>query len=272
MRLRIFARGLAFFVAAGFGVTTAEIGLAEEPGSAISPRTGLSEAGSATPSEAVARAPRSPEHWGSATSVLTIASSGFVPIDSATIYDTINLNRRRTAPGGGGFFDANVDLPAGAKISSIELEACDTDPAQEIAAFLFSCASPDGPCTNHTPTLTTSGMPGCDYFSSPGLTGPVIDRFNNIYAVRVRMDGTTGLTSLRAVRVFYVLQTSPAPAVATFPNDVPTTHPFFRFVEALARAGITSGCGPGSFCPDSPVTRGQIAVFLSVALGLYWTF
>ena len=52
----------------------------------------------------------------------------------------------------------------------------------------------------------------------------------------------------------------------------PTTHPFFRFVEALAEAGITAGCGPGSFCPDTPVTRGQIAVFLSVALGLYWTF
>jgi hypothetical protein len=271
MRLRIFARGLAFCVAAGFGVTTAGIGLAEEPGSAFGPRTGLLEAGAATPSEAVARAPRSPEHWGSATSVMTIASGAFVPYDDAMSYTTSDFKRRRTGPGGSGFFDANVDLPAGAKISSIELEACDTDPAQEIEAFLLSCSGPGGPCTNHA-AASTSGMPGCDYFSSPGLPGPVIDRFNIIYAVRVRTDGTTGLTSFRAVRVFYALQTSPAPAVATFPNDVPTTHPFFRFVEALARAGITSGCGPGSFCPDSPVTRGQIAVFLSVALGLYWTF
>lgn len=70
------------------------------------------------------------------------------------------------------------------------------------------------------------------------------------------------------MRVRYRLQVSPAPATATFPNDVPTTHPFFRFVEALAASGLTGGCGPGSFCPDQPVTRGQMAVFLAAALGL----
>jgi hypothetical protein len=48
------------------------------------------------------------------------------------------------------------------------------------------------------------------------------------------------------VRVYYQLQVSPAPAVATF-NDVPTGHPFFRFVEALAASGITAGCGGGNY-------------------------
>ena len=62
---------------------------------------------------------------------------------------------------------------------------------------------------------------------------------------------------------------SPAPAVASF-ADVPATHGFFQFVEALARAGITGGCGGGNFCPDSPLTRGQMAVFLASALGLHW--
>ena len=61
----------------------------------------------------------------------------------------------------------------------------------------------------------------------------------------------------------------PAPSTAQF-SDVPTTHPQFRFVEALTFAGITSGCGAGLFCPDAPLTRGQMAVFLSVALGLHW--
>ena len=62
---------------------------------------------------------------------------------------------------------------------------------------------------------------------------------------------------------------SPAPATASF-TDVPTSHPFFRFVEALAASGITGGCGGGAYCPDAAVTRGQMAVFLSAALGLYW--
>jgi hypothetical protein len=77
------------------------------------------------------------------------------------------------------------------------------------------------------------------------------------------------LHHFNAVRVRYMLQVSPAPGTATF-GDVPTSHPFFRFVEALAASGITGGCGGGDFCPDTPLTRGQMAVFLSVALGLHW--
>ena len=58
-------------------------------------------------------------------------------------------------------------------------------------------------------------------------------------------------------------------ATATFP-DVPTSHPFFQYVEALYAAGITAGYGNGSFGVNDPISRGQMAVFLSVALGLHW--
>jgi len=71
--------------------------------------------------------------------------------------------------------------------------------------------------------------------------------------------------------VQYKLQVSAAPGTATF-SDVPMSHPFFQFIEALAASGITAGCNlaPPQFCPDAPVTRGQMAVFLSRALGLHW--
>jgi hypothetical protein len=51
---------------------------------------------------------------------------------------------------------------------------------------------------------------------------------------------------------------------------VPTTHPFFQFIEALHASGITGGCqaSPPLYCPDDPVTRGQVAAFLAKALGL----
>ncbi|MGE5275519.1 MAG: PQQ-dependent sugar dehydrogenase [Acidobacteriota bacterium] len=45
-------------------------------------------------------------------------------------------------------------------------------------------------------------------------------------------------------------------------SDVPGAHPFHRAVEKIFRAGITTGCGGGDFCPDVPVTRAQMAVFL----------
>lgn len=75
--------------------------------------------------------------------------------------------------------------------------------------------------------------------------------------------------AIRMARIRWKRQVSPAPAVATF-NDVPVDHPFFQFVEALSTSGITAGCGSGSYCPDAPLTRGQMAVFLSKALGLHW--
>jgi len=71
------------------------------------------------------------------------------------------------------------------------------------------------------------------------------------------------------VRVYYQLQVSPAPGTATF-NDVPTSDPGFQFIEALVSSGITAGCGNGNYCPDAPLTRRQMAVFLSKALGLNW--
>jgi hypothetical protein len=44
--------------------------------------------------------------------------------------------------------------------------------------------------------------------------------------------------------------------------DVPPSYWAFLFVEAVARAGITSGCDDSNYCPDDPVTRAQMAVFL----------
>lgn len=38
-------------------------------------------------------------------------------------------------------------------------------------------------------------------------------------------------------------------------------------IERLAAAGITRGCSPTAFCPDDPITRGQMAAFLVRAYG-----
>jgi hypothetical protein len=50
-------------------------------------------------------------------------------------------------------------------------------------------------------------------------------------------------------------------AVPTFP-DVPTTSPFFHYVETIYQLNVTGGCSGGNYCPQSPVTRAQMAVFL----------
>ena len=45
-------------------------------------------------------------------------------------------------------------------------------------------------------------------------------------------------------------------------SDVPTTHWAAAWIKQLAAEGITGGCGSGNYCPNSSVTRAQMAVFL----------
>jgi hypothetical protein len=45
-------------------------------------------------------------------------------------------------------------------------------------------------------------------------------------------------------------------------NDVPATSPFCKWVEELARRGVVSGCGNGSYCPSTAATRDAMSVFV----------
>src|SRR5205085_88006 len=59
----------------------------------------------------------------------------------------------------------------------------------------------------------------------------------------------------------------PTPATQRF-SDVPPTRFGYAYIDDFAKRGITSGCGGGSYCPDAPVTREQMAVFIERALGV----
>lgn len=45
-------------------------------------------------------------------------------------------------------------------------------------------------------------------------------------------------------------------------SDVPTAAFYHNAVEWIFNRGITAGCAPGLYCPNDPVTRGTMAVFL----------
>jgi len=58
------------------------------------------------------------------------------------------------------------------------------------------------------------------------------------------------------------------PACSGVFGDVPCPSLFADWVEKLAAEGVTAGCGNGNYCPDTPVTRAQMAVFLTKTFGL----
>jgi hypothetical protein len=48
-------------------------------------------------------------------------------------------------------------------------------------------------------------------------------------------------------------------------DDVPPSHPYYGYINTFYKKGITAGCSstPKLYCPEAPVSRGQMAVFLT---------
>lgn len=200
--------------------------------------------------------------------IVEVHMSEFMPVDSSVTTQEVTIGgvgglRETTA---GTALIAAVHLPSGAKIDQFELDACDASSTNVGKVTLFDCPdiSPCAPVANVSTVVST----GCTFWFSPSGLGVTVSNFTDSYTLRTDWPNDPNL-GLRGVKVYYSLQVSPAPLTATF-LDVPTSSSQFRFVEALVAAGITAGCGSGNFCPTQPVTRGQMAVFLSVALGLNW--
>ena len=55
---------------------------------------------------------------------------------------------------------------------------------------------------------------------------------------------------------------TPPAAIGTMFADVPAGYWAAGWIEQLAAEGITGGCSSDTYCPDDPVTRAQMAVFL----------
>jgi hypothetical protein len=63
------------------------------------------------------------------------------------------------------------------------------------------------------------------------------------------------------LRARYGSNYTPPNATGVF-ADVPVGYWADDWIEQLAAESITGGCGAGIYCPDAPVTRAQMAVFL----------
>lgn len=215
--------------------------------------------------------------------MLNIGAAAFQPASSTTLY---MLNEDLGEDGFlyrlGGIIDswfAPLHLPTGAEVRQICVYGFDNQPGAALSASL---------------ELVRLEVPGAFVGTQEVITPVVLDVESPPYGVacspvvsyifrQVAQGSTENIAhrirvrilrlnnaGLGGVRVVWRRTVSPAPAVATF-SDVPDSHPFFRFVQALVASGITVGCGAGRYCVDDPLMRGQMAVFLSIALGLHFT-
>ena len=211
--------------------------------------------------------------FGTSTGFQRVGFSEFTPADSSMSYSdagitSLTWSRYPTNANAFGSFVATVHLPSGALLESVEFDVCDTSDTDDILATIQT-TSYTGEDTNVVAASESVGFVGCMPLDVRPSDPIQIDNYTSQVLLVVNLPTHDGTTSISGAILSYHLQVSPGPAIATF-NDVPVDNPFFQFVEALAAAQITGGCGGGNFCPNQPVTRAQMAVFLTKALGLYF--
>ncbi len=216
--------------------------------------------------------PKAPD-WGTgATSYDNIGAAEFLPKDSISTYGTFVSPSGRYATSSGARFQATPHIVGGALLTYLELDYCDTDTADALTLTLYDCDYL-GSCGNQlgfieTPVSTVD----CSNYMWVDLTPANYTVSNN--SRRLLLEITTGSggidKSFYGAIVGYKLQVSQPPGTPSF-NDVPVTDFGYQYIEALYASGITGGCGGGNFCPDNPVTRRQMAIFIAKALGLSWS-
>jgi len=251
-------------------VTFLSVGVAST--STVSGQTAIGEPGaprefSAAAPQGAAPAPDSPDWGTTGLTAYNVSSWGFTPLNGG-LWTHFQTGWSRRPSAGNTTACTNVHLPNGALLSNISTYTDDTDVSFDVTHYLLVIDLAAGSSSNAF-SFTTSGTPGVERTLRPVVPVLQIDNNQKAYVLCITHDIEGPGNRSAGDTLWYRLQVSPAPALATF-GDVPTGHPFFRFVEALAAAGITAGCGSGQYCPDNPVTRGQMAVFLSIALGLHF--
>jgi len=186
---------------------------------------------------------------------------GFVSINSITAHN-FNLCEAQNT---GGWVNATVDVTAFAAVGQ----------TTTLEFYVSTDESfPSG--------LLIDDVVFYDTFVDVSITDPFLPYIRAIYNDGITSGCSTSPlmycptgTVTRAQMAVFLLRGShgssyspPAVGGSTGFGDVPTTYWAAAWIKQLVTEGITSGCGTGTYCPDSPVTRGQMAVFLSRTFGI----
>jgi len=221
------------------------------------------------------------QSYGLGDQVLTVGAAAFhveLETNTAAGYDFDGY--LYTAAAGVAAFVAPFDLPDGAEITGVCFDTYQVLPESVLHSRLEAFKLP-GPgelygiyeipgshvvaqaAPGYAHTCNTDPI-SYTFHESADLDGDGVRHL--AHRVSVSIDPST---AFGAVRITWRRQVSPAPGSPSF-NDVPASDGAYPFIEALVASGVTAGCGNGNYCPDAPLTRRQMAVFLSKALGFHW--
>lgn len=258
-------------VAGGVGVATAQ-----ENNGGLTPAPSVANSESADQGNAPIGAPNA--YGVQNYSAYVVSPAAFHPYKDALGY-VLYSSGYVGAQSGDSFrwFIAPVELPTGALLRNTVVHVMDSTSTGHIHVLfgMDECSGTAGCSPTYLVDVYTTDAetPGYKIFNDSGSSGFTWRNFDqdantiNYGSARVYFSTGTSYLALGPIMIWYQRQISPAPATATFP-DVPKDYWAFQYVEALAASGITQGMPDGNFHPRDPVTRAQMATFLSRALGL----
>lgn len=217
---------------------------------------------------------RGPDAFGgSLYTISSVSDVAFSPFNSSVPYSVNGSDFFKYATVVPSSFGATVILPAGAIIGYIGLDSCD-QAGGNISAYVFR-ANADGSfdSVGNVASSAHGSTTPCAMDYTPPMSYQNVQNYGSSLQLEAFQTGVTdGSVRFGSIEIWWYTTVSPAPVTPSF-NDVPASDPFFQYIEALKASGITGGCGDGTnFCPDQPVLRKQMAVFLAKALGLAWPF
>lgn len=217
--------------------------------------------------------------WGSNRGGKFIAASQFtVPLSASAptlTYDGFHFYNSPGSTNATAYF-AQLDLEPGVLVDLVTCIYRDSSTTNDVYFGLQLYTTDVSAQTSSGTTLAscsssgTPGMAGCFVDPATPFTFSTFDGSWTLYDYYIRADVAND-TAIAGCWVWYKRQVAPGPATATF-GDVPTTSTFFKYVEALYSSGVIAGCGGGNYCPNNPVTRGQMAVYLALSLGMGYLY
>lgn len=212
---------------------------------------------------------------GSTVSVFSWEFQPFDPYNAHVATDGNSYRYFSVDPGSpNNFLAAPVnDIPTGSIIDFVSVSDCSNGDGDLFFGLWdggYGNGFPCGVCNPGGNITFLSSISGCGEDFIGGIGYQYTQTYGHpLYLLLLWGTHFDGSSKFNAVQVGYHRMVTPAPGSATF-GDVPPSDPGFQFIEALVASGITAGCGGGNYCPDNPLTRRQMAVFLAKGFGLHW--
>jgi hypothetical protein len=139
-----------------------------------------------------------------------------------------------------------AEFSDGAAYSVTVSDSCGTVTSNAVSLYVeFADVPSSSPFHNDIISIATAGITGGCGGSNYCPTSPV--RRDQMAVFLLKSEHGSAYTPPACTGIF---------------ADVPCPGPFTDWVEQLAAEEVTGGCGGANYCPDSSVTRAQMAIFL----------